>query len=135
VEECRVCVLPFAMTSAMVQDCCSTYIMCVIVASLKHYSSVAMSVVLHFPVIVGFFILLAPRVEAVTGTEVFDMHLSTALQFLTFNYPREMFCTPSEACSTQRISCFNCEFAYMTASVDQSSFTGREVSQDPGAEP
>jgi len=36
----------------------------------------------------GFLILLAPRVESMTGTEVFHMHPSTAVQFLTLNYPR-----------------------------------------------
>jgi hypothetical protein len=57
----------------------------------------------------GFLILLALRFEAVTGTEVFHMHPSTAVQFVTLNYPREVFCT------TQRSSWSNCEFAFMTA--------------------
>ena len=49
--------------------------------------------------------------------------------------PEKCSVLPFGNCTTQRSSCFNCEFAYMTASVDQSTFTGREVSQDPGTEP
>jgi len=61
------------------------------------------------------------------------MHLSTAVQFLI---TRENSSVPlTEECTTQRSSWLNCEFAYMTASMHQSSFTGREVSQDPGTEP
>jgi len=79
-------------------------------------------VVLHFPVIVGFLILLAPRVEAVTRTEVFDMHLSTAVQFLTLNYPVEKFSALlPEECTTHRSSWFNCEFAYIVASLKHDS--------------
>jgi hypothetical protein len=79
--------------SPMAQDCCNTYIILrVIVASLKQYPSVAVFCGVAFSCHCGFFfIIFATRVEVVTETEVFDMHLSTALKFLTL----KVFSTPS----------------------------------------
>jgi len=82
-----------------------------------------------------FLILLAPRVEAVTGTEVVDMHLSTDVQFLTLNYPKEVFCTQSSRVYHTTKLLVQLRIRVIDISMDQSFFAGRELSQDPGTEP